>query len=248
MVLFKTWKSLRFHWRKVTFVEIVLVATIFSLMGLGVLAGYQIADQAKRKRVLADVEKYFATLTTFNLMYDAYPGDINFAFNLWPELHKECTDAKVTLDANGCNGDGNGKVAEMSEEFRAWQHLSFSGLLADPFSGMKDEQFSFISGHNVPAGSYPGTIYRFIYMRSPAHGLKTNGIMLQFPFPSNEAGIPVNEAKMFDLKVDDGKPSSGRVYGMNDDSRSCYNSEDIKGLSYITAEKDHRCRLFFVLQ
>lgn len=216
--------------------ETLLVFVILALVAIAMLSGQKVTQQARDKRIWADIEKYLAAYATFELMHNSVPGDTEDAYMLWGEMQDiGCIDESVLFTPNGCNGNGDSEISPMNEEFRAWQHLALSNLIDYNFTGAKDKNSIFKTSINVPQGAYPNSMYRLLSYQG------TNGVL--FETTDQTAGFPIEIILNLEDKLDDGNPETGKIYGLNDESNKCLTPE---GNRYIdSAPKDAKCKIFF---
>ena len=101
-------------------VELSIVLIIIGLLVAGVTGGSKLIEQTKLNKVIRDLNNYKTAFHTFRLTYDAYPGDLQDAYDYW--------GSSCDSDANKCNGNNNGLIDRNTESFRAWQHLGLSNI------------------------------------------------------------------------------------------------------------------------
>lgn len=224
--------------KRFTFFEIIQILVILALVIIAIISGQKVTQQARDKRIWADIEKYLAAYATFELMHNSAPGDIEDAFMIWGHLPNiGCVDESVTFNPKGCNGNGDSQIDAYTEEFRAWQHLALSNLIDYSFSGEKGETKPFHPGHNVPEGAYLGSIYRLFFFD------KSNGIM--FESDDSKQGFPSEIILNFEEKLDDGSPLSGKIIGIDDDNTSCLVKSDDNTEYNRSDAKKNKCKIFF---
>jgi hypothetical protein len=59
------------------------VLVIIGLIVGGVLVGQDVTRSGRINSINADVERYAAAVNTFRVKYNAYPGDMETAGNIW---------------------------------------------------------------------------------------------------------------------------------------------------------------------
>lgn len=170
-----------------TLVELAIVMVIIGLLVGAVLKGQAMIDDAKRKRLLNDIQGISAAYFTYLDRYNAIPGD-DTGGSRWPG----------TVDGVA-NGDGDGVIEGSEtnpdgESQEAWQALRFAGLLSgDPES--------------VGAASLPRHPFGNTYgIGDLAFG---GGIGTRNRILVNT--LPAEVAETIDIKFDDGLSGTGTV-------------------------------------
>lgn len=208
-----------------TLVELAIVLVIIGLLTGGVLAGRELIVQAQLNALITEQKNYVRAYTTFRLKYNAVPGDMRNAYQIWGD---DCgTD---TTDEDGCNGNGDGIILEGlgNEYVKVWEHLSRSQLIAGTFdgSGASEGGFIRISSDNIPASRISGSYWNLSRQGCEGCGYgnpsydSTNTTMLtlgsldsnsdpMWLFPSTE--LTIENAFNIDKKMDDGRSLTGLV-------------------------------------
>lgn len=223
-------------------VELSIVLVILGLLVGGILAGQSLIRASELRSVTADKERYEAAYNAFRDKYLALPGDMANAYQFWG-TQVGCTNTKVDgNNATGCNGNGDGQVnwffgngssiPGSYEGWRAWQFMALAGLIPGTYSGAKDPNpdptwgnYDSLPGYNIPASRIGGGFQLFYitagignyswvmpaatgqYLMLGSHLGSASDVM--YPL------IPPLDAWNIDKKLDDGMPSTGRVYGKN---------------------------------
>ena len=134
-----------------------------------------------------------------------------------------------------CNGDANGSIGSSTvdavlsdsyEWFRAWQQLSDAGFIQGSFTGAPGAAGTAdaIIGSNVPASAVTGAGWSLLYFLFPSNGSADNGVLWRDEYGhllalggyvSNDytygAVLRPDEAYSMDIKMDDGKPGTGKL-------------------------------------
>lgn len=213
-----------------TLVELAIVIVIIGLLVGGVLAGQELIQQAKIRSFIKQLESYRAAVIVYTDKYKFLPGDQPDAFRFWGSL-TGCTDDMVTsLNAGGCNGNGNGAIEDGGfpfEVYRAWQYLALANLIKGSYTGVTGPlSIRDASSSNTAATPFNNAIFDF----RPASATSlswTNGAPIDNYFNvgvmrqtatggadlQSAAGPVLSpiDAYSFDSKIDDGMPGSGRV-------------------------------------
>ncbi len=213
--------------RGFSLVELSIVLVILSLLAGGILAGRSLIRAAELRSVTTQISKTNTAIYAFRDKYFALPGDFNRAEDVWGTDPDGCPSHtnRVAKTAT-CNGDGNGRLdnLNLTESFRAWQHLSNAGLIEGQYTGVEGPvvaNFDSDPGVNCPAlaiGNSTGiTLYTVQNYTSTGHWAFQGryGNILAFGFCStwdciSPAFLP-EEAWNIDTKLDDGKPGLGKL-------------------------------------
>lgn len=190
-----------------TLMELAIVIVIIGLIAAGALQGRALIYNAQMRSIYTDYTKYDAALNTFQLQYNALPGDFDRASQFWPS----CVTVDPNNAGNSCNGNNDSFIQGGAEDKRAWQHLSLSGLIPGSFTGFvygpspkstKEVIWSFIGGGSALYGSNKN-----VYVVGKSADVGTGTIA----FSKFLTGI---EASSFDKKFDDGLADKGKIYGV----------------------------------
>ena len=176
-----------------TLVELSIVIIIIGFLIAGIAAGNSLIKQAKLNTVISEQQTYLAALNAFKDRYGYYPGDFSNAEAYWPTT---------------VSGDGDGIIILVNEGFQLWEHLIAANMIsANTDNGITNEPLAKFSND---------TIWR---VEGNACGMYTIPALtknsLQFQTALGTDVLTSTEAFQIDNKVDDGKPSDGKVYAMN---------------------------------
>lgn len=195
-------------------VELSIVLVILGLLVGGILTGRSLIRAAELRSVTTEYERYHTATRAFRDKYFMLPGDMTNATQFWGLLHADaatCADTAST-DARTCNGDGNGLLdnsAASYEHARAWQHLANAGLIEGSYAGNHDGCGSGL----CPNPKIDRTIFWYLQFYDPAWGNCFNvehGNSLQLT-SGWDGPLRPEEAWNIDMKMDDGKPATGKV-------------------------------------
>ncbi|MBY0356225.1 MAG: type II secretion system GspH family protein [Rickettsiales bacterium] len=215
--------------------ELSVVFVVIGLLTGGVMAGSSLLDAAKIRRIIDDVQKYKQAIAQFKEKYEEYPGDMTRATEVWGIAggtgnDSTCylTDSTTLADPKRtCNGNGDGQMDVpipgapglwtlswyAAERPRAWQHLSNAELIPGRFSGIWN--FDLQDG-NRPV-SVDGTKYVVGALSNQVNAAHDNFFAETETFNMMQASLtsqyPSGTMYKIDLKMDDGKPGSGNVFG-----------------------------------
>jgi prepilin-type N-terminal cleavage/methylation domain-containing protein len=226
-----------------TLLELSIVLVIIGLIVGGVVAGQSLIRGAELQNIMSDVDEYKMAILTFKMKYGSEPGDIANAYDYWPA---GCTSAGF------CNGDGDGVRESGRESARAWLHMSLAGLISGTYTG--DYSSGWVIGTTGPAAAKDGTGFAMNWV--PLYG-EQRGNYLELAsmdsagaanYPDGAALVP-SDAYAIDLKLDDGLPTSGRIYGLYRAASAWVDGECQTNfgspLRYYLAKTAPGCRLWF---
>ncbi|MDA0781096.1 MAG: prepilin-type N-terminal cleavage/methylation domain-containing protein [Rickettsiales bacterium] len=113
-----------------TLIELSIVIVIIGLIVAGIVGGQAIVTQAKLRSVISDIDKYKIAINTFQLEYNALPGDLANAESYF--------GAASTNNGNGNRRIDNYTSATNNEQLLLWQHLSLAKIISGTYSGVGD--------------------------------------------------------------------------------------------------------------
>ncbi len=193
--------------RGFTLIEISIVLVIIGLLVGGLIVGKNLIQVAQINNQVREVEKYKTAMFAFRAKYGCIAGD--------------CPSA--TALGLGTNGNGDGNVCfycggQGSQEYiKVWKHLSAAELLDEPYTGTVDGSGSYYgqsAGINIPMTKIGkgGVQYGANFFGSwSVHNFDIGG----WRSDGNHLAdlLTTDEARAIDLKLDDGKPNTGKVIG-----------------------------------
>jgi len=204
-----------------TLVELSITLVIMGLLLSAVVAGRELINISKLKSVISEVESYKVAADNFQTQYNGLPGDMANATSFWTTAQNGGTAVQ--------NGNGDGKIiADNTESYYAWNHLTLSKFVPGTFSGSSSARAT--PGVNIPASKYVdnlgfGLDYfsgPFGYVDALGRSIESNYIMLgttalgaNVYYPDGNAFSPP-DAAYIDQKIDDGVPDSGNVIAGSD--------------------------------
>jgi hypothetical protein len=255
--------------------EISIVLIIVGLIAGGIIGGQSLMKNSKIRNIAVRAQEYVASIDNFKQKYNALPGDMPNATQMWGRadggtpLSNNCaapaTDVSATLLAT-CNGDGDhtiGRVAAQNyETFRVWQHLQAAGYIAGSFTGVAGAAGAAqaLVGVNVPKGEIAQTGYDLAYIDDaavPATYFTGQSYRHVLHYALSVAGnnaargaaISAADAYGVDLKVDDGKPGSGKLMSFTNTAHPTCASTDVSATAVyqLTNATVNNCTLVFVM-
>ena len=175
-----------------TLVELSIVIIIIGFLIAGIAAGQSLIKQTALNTIITEQQTYLTALNTFKIRYSYYPGDFPSANAYWPTT---------------VSGNGDGLVTFADESFQSWAQLALSGAISGTFDGFNDEPQARFGN---------GTIWRLESNGCNAYTIPQNTInSLQIEKDGDIDILTAADGSQIDNKVDDGKPSDGKVYAMN---------------------------------
>lgn len=201
---------MKFKARGFTLVELSIVIVIIGLIVSGVVAGNKLVHQAKLKSVISESRKFELAINSFQLEYNALPGDMNNAQSYWG----------LTVS----NGDGDGYIGDHQisspEQIAAFEHLSRASLIEGSYDGVAPAEI----GRSIPNNPYSSDTTFYFYGGDlwsnfvRGHSLIISG---SNNFGWNDYKLSVKDAHAMDNKMDDGKPYLGKILTMSDIDGNC---------------------------
>lgn len=221
--------------RGFSLVELSIVLVILGLLTGGILAGQSLIRAAELRSLTTQTSQYMAAVHTFRDRYLSLPGDMQNAVKFWGAQAGTTNDgrdaicAALTTESTSvatCNGDGNGLIGNTSnsyyERFRFWQHLANAGLVEGSYSGIPGPHTSGeqpVLGVNVPSSRVSNVGFHAQYLAVSANffgpinaNIFTVGTATTlWTLGTGSSALGASEVWNIDTKLDDGRPSSGRI-------------------------------------
>ena len=218
-----------------TLIELSIVLIIIGLIIGGILAGQELSKQARYRSIINELNGYLTAINVFKLKYNSYPGDMPNATQYWSGSGNGNGDSQISYSETV---SGNGP-----EWFRAWDHMNLANLL----------NYNIIytgaySNNSQPKSSATSTFWQVGYDGPFYLKGATNWL-------SNAFWLSSADTYSMDLKIDDGKASTGKYIALGDyaaTSGYCtttgYNV--LSNANYVIPDPNNyqSCRLFYVLQ
>ncbi len=215
--------------RAFSIIELAIALTLIGLIIAGVLAGTKLASAAKLQSVINETRKISQASHTFQLSFEAFPGDMNDAHQYFRMHDCAFIADTATTELEGCNGNGDGFIAgdglsdgSLREEHNFWNHLRYYRLL---------EEITPAINSSFTAKRYIGLSYAVIshqvdnnpnFLDNQANfirlGKKRNSYIANVPHETyqNQGKIfSPQDAKTIDQKIDDGNAYRGFVTAYN---------------------------------
>jgi prepilin-type N-terminal cleavage/methylation domain-containing protein len=256
--------------RGFSLVELSIVLVILGLLTGGILGGQALIRAAELRSVQNDIQRYSAAALTFRDKYFGLPGDITNATAFWGTDSAGCPNGAGATGT--CNGDGTGYIgsggtsnfSNTCENQEFWRQLGLAGLIEGRYTTRTGGQCfqSVTPGLDAPKlrigqaaitisqlgpittnATFPGTV-AFI-------GDYTNVFSLGGSSVNGAAGtafLAPEELWNIDTKMDDGRPSTGRVlslypgtYNPAAGANGCVTTNDATTAAYTLSNKAVSC-------
>lgn len=236
-------------------VELAVVLAILGLLVGGILVGKAQIDAGRVNRVGVEGQQYLNAIDQFRNRFQGLPGDMLNATQYWGAA--TCPNGAGT-GSQTCNGNGNKRIDNWDENYRAWQHLKNAELVTGNYSGrytLVGSRGVGVPGVNVPAGpiansgwtimplvTLSSTHFEFAYTDGTSvynNYLIFGGVVANdYPYASL---LVTADAKAIDTKYDDGLPGMGRILGGA--AAQCATTQVTTTAKYNVAAAKNLCRL-----
>jgi prepilin-type N-terminal cleavage/methylation domain-containing protein len=214
--------------RAYTLIELAMVLVIMAMLVTATLKGKNIIGQGRAKGILIEISKLRSYTEEFKVSYNlSLPGDMHNAYDY-------LVDCGANLNVpGGCNGNGNGYIGyaqydnNYEESYKFWLHLQRAGLLDQMLSGEANLTAPYADKLNMynskairDAIYYPHFPYEMQKGQFYSTDYQSSNIFI-LARPSTETILPSDKALNpliaynIDLKIDDGKPRSGKIKAYN---------------------------------
>lgn len=218
--------------RAFSLVELSIVLVILGLLTGGILAGQSLIRASEIRAVSSEFQRYYTAIYTFRDKYFGLPGDIRNGTAFWGRLSTtDCrtnSSAAVNTATGTCDGDTNSRLvhdAYSSEAFQFWRQLANAGLIEGSYTGLPGPGgiYDGVAGTNAPASRLGGVPWYIDYFDNSANAQTyTFNVNFKNAFrfgadggggagAGNQPILKPEEAWNVDTKVDDGRPTTGRL-------------------------------------
>lgn len=237
--------------RGFSLVELSIVLVILGLLTGGILAGQSLIRAAEVRKIGTQVTGYMVAIQTFRDKYFALPGDMTNATSFWGRDNTaltQCAAQPGTASATGtCNGNGDGRVNESSNEGPLpWRHLSLAGLIEGSYDG--HHTVPYVAGVNAPAVGN-GFWHMFAEGGSAYFGVLPDTRTAIRGYADLLSG---EEGWNLDTKMDDGVAGTGTMVSSGPvGANGCINgpvSQTSPPVQYVLATRTKVCRPIFYIQ
>ena len=191
---------------------------ILGLLVGGVLTGQSLIRASELRAVTSEYQRYQTAVNAFRDKYFATPGDMTNASSFWTTLSAANNGNGDSIIPYGAPGGAN----TTGEEFQFWNMLALAGLIEGKYSGLAGPYngADHVPGSNCPRSMASNAGWATITFGNSA-GDTINyaadygnyfsfGLTLTGATPLLSV-IKPEEAWNIDTKMDDGRPSTGKI-------------------------------------
>jgi prepilin-type N-terminal cleavage/methylation domain-containing protein len=218
-----------------TLIEVAIVIVIIGLIIGGIIAGQGAIEEARKTKIIAEINTFNTAYKQFVDKYRQLPGDFPFATT--PSGAAAPSAEAPFYTASNATGDGNGDRKVLwdvtgsidNEGIMAWQQIAMEKLIPGSYAGSLSgvnykDMANALVGLNVPKSSTTksGLGYAFDYDVSIG-----NHIIVGFQKAAGINSAPAfspEYAYFIDAKADDGLPDSGVIQSRNYDAGRTLNA------------------------
>jgi prepilin-type N-terminal cleavage/methylation domain-containing protein len=201
-------------------IELSIVLIIIGLLIAGITGGASLIKSSELRSIMGEARGYAVSVNSFFTQYDRYPGDsdINVGSN-----------STVTGDRDNKIEFVNDQSTKVAEGIDAWYDLKDIGAidLALTLSGTMASPGALVPVTNIPGSKIKGAGWVFDYYAGSKlqnvvvlTGTTTAGVVSlinESTVANNLSSVIVSapDSLSIDSKIDDGKPDTGNVQGIN---------------------------------
>lgn len=237
-----------------TLIELSIVIVIIGLIVAGIVAGQSLVTQAKLRNVVSDLNKFEIAFNTFVLQYDAWPGDIDNAFDYWGS---SCGN---NVQAN-CNGNNDktidlGGGASGREDTGAFEHFVLAGVIEGNYKWLSN---AVTLKENIVPSPIVNAGYWYWHGHQGSSEISNVAISLGSHRTSSEffngEALTSNDALSIDSKIDDGKAGLGKLITYRDQDKfsqsvcvdTIFNAADYTVAEYLLTDTGVNCYIEYQL-
>jgi prepilin-type N-terminal cleavage/methylation domain-containing protein len=187
-----------------TLVELAIVLVVIGLILGGVFKGQSLIDSARVRSLSSEVSGIRTAWYSFQERYRSVPGDFS--------------NAATQIDSAALPGNGNGRIDDGQERAGVWQQLALAGLINGDFDGRQSAAGS-ATDNECRASTCPKNPFNGFYKISYSAQAADAEDLAHEIYTGNQ--IPASILAELDLKLDDGKPQSGRFRVHRDYASAC---------------------------
>jgi prepilin-type N-terminal cleavage/methylation domain-containing protein len=190
-----------------TLIELSIVLVIIGLLVGGILVGRDLIKAAEIRSQISQFQQIETAHNTFKQKYNCMAGDCPQTSALFPQI-------------TGLDGNGNGQVecwyggATVDECRSYFYSFVLAGLMAGSQTYIDSYAKEYYKG-KMRDNSTIYVNYTDIYERMSNQSAVFVHLIITNSPAANGAVITSEDAYQIDVKIDDGKAGSGKVYGIN---------------------------------
>lgn len=240
-------------------VELSIVLVILGLLTGGILAGQSLIRAAELRSIPTDLQKYQAAVMSFRDKYVALPGDMRNATSFWGAMTNCGVASPSGTGTQTCNGDGDGNVesalaaSQTGEIYAFWQQLANAGLIEGSYSGIASSTGANAAnaGTNVPKARISNSVYvaRFHTSDWWANGASPGNSLIfgSMSAADGDGGvITASEMWNLDTKMDDEKPTTGKIISSTNTTKpNCASTDSAATAVYQLTNTAQGCSVYF---
>ena len=194
-----------------TLIELSIVLIIISLVVGGIVGGKSLIKSAELNSLISELKEYETAFNSFELQYDALPGDFNEASLYWPTY--------VVPVGGSVDGDGDGLIeSRTTEDNLSSYHLHLSDLI-QPVYESTGIYISSKYGNNTVIKINTSIVINNVGIAGADISSVNGKIILNINYldATTSVGykgiISGSDLKSVDKKIDDGLPRTGKLVG-----------------------------------
>jgi len=227
-----------------TLIELSIVLLILFLITGGIIGGSKLISNAKLQNLIKEIVSYQNQLVVFKNTYRYLPGNMPNATDYHPNV----------VDGNGnlSYSQPNGTATKRTENFRIFDHLNAFGF--NDFKPTTSTGTTVNIGKTVPLSnsfklvgfSFYSIFYGTSVISNPNEfDNDYNNVMVvgkeRFNSYSINPFLTGSQALKIDTKMDNGDPTTGKIYSVKKDSalaNECTTSNDLSTAEYNLSKGD----------
>jgi len=245
-----------------TLMEISIVLVVIAMLLGGTMVGRDLIRSAEIRAIIAEQSNYSNAIEIFRKKYGSLPGDMYNATTYWG-----AATCPASTGVGTCNGDGDGTIEYMTENYYAWEHLALSTIIPGTYSGIGSNvggSHRPTIGTDVPASKVTGNYWQIVYFSqlnsvatevgfSDLADIRNNYLIYSGTSATTwwlaDTALSPIDAYNIDLKVDDGLPGYGNTRaGWNSSATSCTTTRVASTAAYVLTKSTNGCLLGFILK
>ena len=192
-----------------TIVESIIVITFFASIISAIYFVNKINQVNDIKSLIMQIKKYDIAINAFTQKYHALPGDVENTVDYGiTDSNTDGDNNNIITDSAQKNFSANGEISNL------WMHLSKTKMLDENYDGAEDDKAKI--GTTFPISKIGDKIGILAY---GANGKTFYQIGFDFAdydrLYASDKSLKTTEAYLFDKKIDDANPKTGRVIAVS---------------------------------